>query len=29
MGSLEGRAAVADLAKFATGGVTVLISAVE
>jgi len=29
LGSLEGRAAVADLAKFATGGVTVLISAVE
>lgn len=29
MGSPEGQAAVADLAKFATGGVTVLISAVE
>ena len=29
MGSPEGKAAVDDLSKFATGGVTVLISAVE
>jgi len=29
MGSAEGKAAVEDLPKFATGGVTVLVSAVE
>jgi uncharacterized protein (TIGR02118 family) len=29
MGSLEGKVMVADLANFATGGVTILISAVE
>jgi uncharacterized protein (TIGR02118 family) len=29
MGSPEGKAVVADLANFATGGVTILISAVE
>jgi len=29
MGSAEGKAAVEDLTKFATGGVTVLVSAVE
>jgi uncharacterized protein (TIGR02118 family) len=29
MGSPEGKAAVADLGNFATGGVTVLVSAVE
>ena len=29
MGSAEGQAAVADLAHFATGGVTILVSAVE